>query len=127
MLRSVLSVVAGTVVWTMLWFAFHAVAAKIYPLEYDGKSRIEDVSLLLSMLVYSVVISIIAGYVAAFLAKQKEMQHALALGLLQLALGVFFQAQSWSLLPLWYHLAFLALLIPANLFGGRLRAQQKAT
>ena len=124
MLRSVLSVVTGTVVWTVLWLAFHAVMGKIYPHEYDGKTRIENISLLLITLVYSVVLSIIAGYITAYLAKHKEMQHAFALGLLQLALGIFFQSQSWTLFPLWYHLGFLALLIPANLFGGRLRLQQ---
>jgi hypothetical protein len=29
---------------------------------------------------------------------------------------------AWQLTPVWYHLVFLALLVPAVLYGGRLRA-----
>jgi hypothetical protein len=36
---------------------------------------------------------------------------------LQLGLGIFFQAQYWQLMPLWYHLPFLALLLPGNVYG----------
>jgi hypothetical protein len=36
------------------------------------------------------------------------------------------QASAWSALPLWYHLPFLALLVPACLLGGRMTARRGA-
>jgi hypothetical protein len=125
MLRSILAVVAGNILWTVLWLGLNAVLASLYPQSFDGKSRIESVPLLLFILLCSVVLSVIAGYLTALIARRSEMAHAFALGLLQLALGIFFQTQSWNLLPVWYHLTFLALLIPANLLGGQWRLMQK--
>jgi hypothetical protein len=39
---------------------------------------------------------------------------------LLLATGLGVQSSAWSQLPVWYHLAFLALLIPGCLGGMRL-------
>lgn len=125
MLRSVLSVIAGVVVWTFLWLGGNALLASLYPQTFDGGQRVESVPLLSFLIVYSVILSVIAGYVTALIARRLEIAHAFALGLVQLALGIFFEAQNWSLLPVWYHLIFLALLIPGNLLGGQLRARGK--
>jgi hypothetical protein len=35
-----------------------------------------------------------------------------------LVLGIGFEVSYWAMLPVWYHLAFLALLIPGNVVGG---------
>lgn len=121
MLRSILSVVAGNVVWTILWLIINGVLAKLYPQSFDGNTRIESAPLLSFLLVYSVILSVIAGYVTAAIAKRNEIAHAFALGVLQLAMGIFFQSQAWHLLPVWYHLSFLFLLIPGNLLGAILR------
>jgi hypothetical protein len=126
MLRSILSVIAGNIVWTILWLAMNAILASIYPQTLDGKTRVESVSLLSFLLVYSVVISVVAGYITALIARRNEIGHAFALGILQLALGILFQSQAWNLLPVWYHLTFLLLLIPGNLFGAVLRQKQMA-
>jgi hypothetical protein len=44
------------------------------------------------------------------------------LAVLQLLLGIGFEASAWNLMPVWYHLVFLALIIPATVMGGRKRA-----
>ena len=41
---------------------------------------------------------------------------------LQLALGLFFEVTGWALLPVWYHIVFLVLIVPAVVWGGELRA-----
>lgn len=124
MLRSILSVVAGNVVWTILWLSMNGVLASVYPQSFDGNTRIESAPILSFLLVYSVVLSVIAGYVTATVARRNEIAHAFALGILQLAMGIFFQSKAWHLLPIWYHLSFLFLLIPGNLLGGILRQKQ---
>jgi hypothetical protein len=41
---------------------------------------------------------------------------------LLLVVGIYFQSQYWHVMPLWYHLIFLALLIPMCFVGARLAA-----
>jgi hypothetical protein len=48
--------------------------------------------------------------------------HAIALGAALLAIGILVQSQYWQLLPVWYHVIFLAGLLPVSLLGARLRA-----
>jgi hypothetical protein len=38
-----------------------------------------------------------------------------------LLMGIGFEVSAWQLTPVWYHLVFLVLLVPAVLYGGRLR------
>jgi len=47
------------------------------------------------------------------------------LGVLQLAIGISFEVSYWAMLPVWYHLVFLALLLPGNVLGGAVRRQAR--
>lgn len=121
MLRSILAVLAGFLTWTVLWLTSNAAIAAALPDAFRADGSTDSAGILLVILLLSVVFSLIAGYVAAIVARRAIMKHALALGLLQLAVGLFVQIQYWNLMPLWYHLSFLALLLPGILVGARLR------
>ena len=43
------------------------------------------------------------------------------LAVLLLATGVGVQAAAWNLMPVWYHLVILGLLVPGCLLGARLK------
>ena len=124
MLRSILAVAAGFALWTVLWLGSNGLTAAAAPDAFNPDGSTDAVGLLLLFLVLSVVFSVVSGYVTALVARRKEAQHALYLGLLLLAVGLFVQVQVWDLMPLWYHLLFLVLLVPAALVGGRLRARR---
>lgn len=124
MLRSIASIVAGAVVWAVLWVGSSAGLATALPHIIQPGVRLENVSVLVLYIVLSVIFSIGAGYVTAMVAKRKEIAHTLALGLLQLALGIYFELSYWELLPVWYHLVFLVLLIPGNVSGGYIRMRR---
>jgi hypothetical protein len=47
---------------------------------------------------------------------------ALVLGILLLAVGIFFQLKMWNVIPAWYNVIFLVLLIPMTLAGARMRS-----
>lgn len=118
MVRTIFSIIAGNISWTILWLTFNTILTTITPKIGDGSTPISSIPLLLLLLVYSVIISIITGYITASVATHNQLKHVFALGILQLSMGIFFQSQAWHLLPIWYHLSFLALLIPCNIFGG---------
>lgn len=128
--RVVVGVIAGAVLWAVLWVGGTAGARGVFPELLDPTQRLEHVGALLALIGYSVVLSILAGYVAALLAGTVDlaagMRAAWLLAGLQLALGLFFEISSWNLLPVWYHLVFLALIVPATVYGGRLRTKRAA-
>jgi ABC-type multidrug transport system permease subunit len=119
-MRSVAAVVIGFILWSVLWLTYNVALQKAGVLPSDVSKPVADAKALLLLLFGSVCISAIAGYVAASVAKSASIVPAVTLGLLLLAAGVFFQAQYWRLMPVWYHLSFLALLLPLCLIGARL-------
>lgn len=125
MLRSVLSVIAGSAIWTVLWLTSNQAILAALPGYFRPDGTTDSTGVLFLILVLSVIYSVIAGFVTAAVAARSEMRHALALGILQLIFGIIAQSQFWDVMPLWYHLIFLALLIPGNLAGGKLRLTRK--
>lgn len=133
MLRMILGVVAGFIVWSVLWVgsdfvlgvissdwgktsaAFREAVAAKAPYSLDS-------TILIILLVKSVIVSIISGFIAALIAKE-NFKSTLGLGVLLLIFGIFIQAMHWDYMPLWYHVPFLLLLIPMTILGGRLKRQ----
>jgi hypothetical protein len=62
-----------------------------------------------------------AGYTVASIARVNPMKSAYALVVIQLVIGIFVQSMYWHVLPLWYNLSFLILLVPGILIGARMR------
>ncbi len=120
--RAIGAVVAGAAVWAVLWLGMNGVLPSVIPDIYVVGERLEHVPVLLFLIGYSVVLSILAGYVTAAVRGPDPMGAVKALAALQLTLGIVAEAANWDLLPVWYHLVFLALVVPATLYGGRLRA-----
>lgn len=119
--KTIIGVIVGFIVWTILWLGSDAVIRAIAPDMVPGEdlSNISTTYLLIK-LVSSVIFSIVSGYVAAMLAHESA-KTTLYLGILLLLVGIFFQSAAWNQIPLWYHLLFLLLLIPMTILGGKLR------
>jgi hypothetical protein len=47
------------------------------------------------------------------------------LAVIQLGLGIVAEVSYWHLMPVWYHLVFLATVVPATVAGGYLRGGQR--
>jgi uncharacterized membrane protein (DUF485 family) len=77
------------------------------------------------LLSYSLGFAVLAGYVTGWIARRSEVRHTLVLGVLQLAMGTVATIAYFDVAPVWYHLTFLALLIPAHVLGGVLRRRQR--
>jgi hypothetical protein len=120
MVRAFLAVVVGYLVWTALWLggnaAFFGEAARVV----DAGVPFTAAGPLAGLLAQSVVCSIAAGLAAAAIAKQRARAAVLVLAALLLATGVLVQIGVWPFMPVWYHLTFLALIVPASILGGRL-------
>ena len=131
MLRIILGAIAGFVVWSILWVGGDAVFMALstsYKEYLEGfnnalmtKEPFEiNTPILFLTLIKSFICSIISGVVTALIAKENT-KSTILLGILLLTFGIFIQSIYWNYLPLWYHLAFLLMLIPMSFLGGKLR------
>ena len=130
MLRIILGVIVGFIVWSVLWVGSDFVLSAISP-EWWGKnlkemeaavnnkqSFMSDSTILIIALMRSVICSLISGFIAALIARESN-KSTLILGILLLAFGIYIQWIFWNNAPLWYHIPFLVLLIPMTILGGK--------
>lgn len=126
MLRAILAVIAAYAVWTIIWLTGNALffsdAAEVVgrgePYTKPGP--------LGAVLALSVVCSLAAGIMAALVGGKRARTAAIVTAALLLLTGVAVQAGVWKLMPLWYHLSFLIMLVPITLLGARLAPRGRA-
>ena len=125
MLRIILGVVAGFIVWSILWVGVDAGLRAVW-ISYDEsvKAMTFSSSMLIVPLILSAIVSVVSGFVAALIAKENS-KSPLILGIVLLIVGIFVQMGVWDKIPLWYHLAFWILLVPMTVLGGKLRAETR--
>lgn len=116
--RAILSVLAGFATWTVLWLTQNAILGSVFSEHFDEEGFTTATHVLLVVLLLSVVDSVVAGWVTGVVAREKEVARTVALGIVQLVVGIGVQSSVWELMPLWYHLSFLVLLLPGNVVGG---------
>lgn len=120
--RIILGVIVGFVVWSVVFVGGEALVRAIAPgaVAPSDVTYFDSTGVLLGYLVRSVIASIFAG-LSAVLVAAESAKTTLILGVVLLLVGIMVQTSAWSLLPVWYHLVFLALLIPMTILGGKLK------
>jgi len=121
MLRTIIAIVAGFLIWGALCVPANALVASFFPGRFESDGGTFDPAMCLVLITLSVGYSIASGYFAAIIAQQDARRAVWGLAIVNFGVGTFVQISYWNSLPVWYHLVFLALLIPAILYGGRLR------
>jgi len=121
--RLILAVIAGGAVWAALWLGGNQLLQATFPEIVIPTERLTHAGILIALMVYSVALSVLAGYVTATIAGANPTRAVWVLAILQLVLGIIAQVSYWNLMPVWYHIPFLALIVPATKYGGGLRAR----
>ena len=131
MLRIILGVVAGFIVWLMLWVGAERIVSAVWPAFgshqaafqaalTEGAEFTPITAILLIHILLASIVSVISGYLTALIAGENK-RASLVLGLLLLALGLLKAVMSWPLVPVWYHLLFTVILLPMTILGSKLR------
>jgi hypothetical protein len=117
LLRSIGATLAGllaiVILSTATDMALHATG--IYP---PINERMSDKLFVLAT-AYRVVFGIAGCYLAARLAPDRPMKHALILGVVGLVLSIAGAAAMWDAGPGWYSLAIIAIALPCAWIGGK--------
>jgi len=120
--RAIGGVVAGFVVWSILWLAFTSGAQSLFPEVLDPTRPLTHTGALVAYVAASVVISVASGFVCAAARGARPMKSVWTLAGVLLLVGIGTEISYWEMTPVWYHLVFLSLLVPATVWGGSLRA-----
>jgi hypothetical protein len=122
--RSIAAVLSGMLIVVILSLgtdlALHA--AGVFPVL---GARMSDALFVLAT-AYRTIYGVAGGYVTAWMAPDRPMQHALVNGLIGLALSILGAVLTWNkaLGPHWYPLALVVTAMPTAWLGGKLRLMQ---
>ena len=122
--RTIGAVAAGVVLWGGLWNGGSAVLASAGLLVMG--EPVTSVPVLLVLVSFSAALSMLAGYVVAMIRGSDAMGAVQALAGTNLTIGIVVEVIYWGLMPAWYHIAFLALVVPMTLAGGRMHMGRRA-
>lgn len=132
MVRSVLAVVIGVVLWMVAFYALATGLALLWP-DYaiHGRQWVREGAFTFTPLmafcnlVLWVLAEIGAGWMAAKISKRRGAVWVLA-GLLGIYLAVLHLILYWPRFPWWYNLGVVIPVVPAVLFGARLAKSSDA-
>ena len=124
MWRSVMAIVIGFLFIGLLAFGADAVLRSAMPEAFDASGRVTSIPILVLTLVYVGIFAIAGCYLAARLAPNRPMRHALILGGLGLVFNIAGSYAAWHTAPAWYHVVAIALVMPYAWIGGRIRERQ---
>lgn len=121
MMKIVLGLVSGFILWSVIFVGGEALLRMVSPALVAPQDAVyfDSTGILLGYLLRSIIASIAAGWLAAAVARDGK-STPLILGIVFLIVGLIVQISAWSVLPIWYHLVFLILLIPMTVLGGKL-------
>lgn len=125
-LRSIGAVLAGVLATVILSIATDALmhATGIFPPLGQSMSG----ALFLLATAYRIVYGVAGGYIAARLAPDRPMRHALAFGIVGLVASTAGAAATWNegsqFGPHWYPVAIIATALPCAWAGGKLGGRQ---
>jgi len=132
MVRGILGVVVGAVVWMLGFFALALILAQLWP-DYaiHGRQwtsqRVFTFTPLMACcnLGFWMLAEIGGGWGAAKIAKRRAAVWVLA-GLVGIYLAALHLVLLWSSIPWWYNLGVVIPAVPAVLFGGKLANSLRA-
>ena len=121
MLKLILGIIVGFIVWTLLWLGGGILNKMIEPNNVPNPDLSNiTTSYLMIKIALSIVCSLIAGFIAVLISKELKLTSFI-LSILLLLVGIIVEVAIWNYVPLWYHILFLGLLIPTTILGGKLK------
>ena len=119
--RTVLAVIVSLVVW----FAIAFCVGYVMRASWSAYAAVADamtftLPMMLARLALGVLATLVAGWLAGRIATHRKAAPV-ALGFALLAIFIPQHIFLWDKFPLWYHLFFLASLVPLAILGSRIR------
>ncbi len=117
MVRNGFAILIAPSIWFALAFPGNQLVFLVYPEALEGQTPLGFLVLSLGA---SLIYTFVAGAICGWIAKPDFTRIGLLAGLALLALGVLTQIRYWDDLPLWYHGAAVAFIVPVAMAGANL-------
>jgi hypothetical protein len=104
----------------VLGAAADLVLGRVLPNAFAAQGGAPAENALFIKLAYETLFALVAGYVTARIAVRKPFTHVLVMAAIVLVGRAFIAVATWDVVPLWFNLGVLVLIIPAALLGARL-------
>jgi hypothetical protein len=111
---AVISVICGFAIWSAIWLGANALLRLKGVLPGEGQP-VSAPKALVALICISCFACAVSGFAAASLGGRPA---ARTLAILLFLTGAVVQYQLRALMPTWYHVSFLTLLVPLTLIGG---------
>lgn len=121
MMRIILGVIAGLIVWTVVVTVCDVAMRKLWiDYAFVEKSLVFTLPMKIMRLLESGLSSVVSGFAVALVARER-VKWPLVTGLVILATFLPEHISIWHRFPVWYHLTFFASLPLLSLAGGLLK------
>ena len=117
MVRSIVAVAVGYLVFALSAFAFFQISGQ-------APHQVAPVSVMLASAAFGVVFALLGGYVAASLARSRPTGHGVAVAAVLAAGALVSLLSTFGKGAIWSQVAALVLMAPSAVVGGWLRAKQ---
>jgi hypothetical protein len=126
--RSIVAVLAGMIAGIALSLGTDEVLHAIHVFPPWGASMTGYEAALLLATIYRTIYGVLGSYIAARLAPNRPMLHAMILGVLGFAVSILGAVATWNggpaFGPHWYPVALVVLALPTAWVGGKIRLAQ---
>jgi len=119
--RLILAALLAPVFYAILQLPGNLTLFSLYPAAAEPAFD-APMSYLLLGLCFSFVYGTFAGFCSAWVAGGDPRRAGVASGTVLLLVGIAVQSAYWDQLPLWWHLVFLAAIVPMAMLGAQLRS-----
>jgi len=124
MIRNMLAVLAAPIVWGLIGLPVNQLIFLLFPEAAAG--QFNGPVLWLSLLA-SWGYSTVAGASARAIGSADFDVRGVYASVALLVVGLIMQGASWTLVPVWYHVAFLVSLMPFCMLGAKLVTRRRAS
>jgi hypothetical protein len=122
--RAIGGLVAGALVWKAIVALFTLAGNLVWPAYAAVEvQRVFTIEMFASRLLVGALANLAFGAVAAWVARGEQRAFRLALGAWMI-FSVVDHILVWDQFPLWYHLLYLACIVPMAMLGARLVRQR---
>ena len=124
MARSILAVATGFILIAVLSFAADFALRAVFPGAFPQAGMVTDTTVLVLSSLSVAVFAIGGCYLAARMAPDRPLRHALVLGVLGLVFQLSMLPMTLGTVPAWYLVGNLVLVMPYAYAGGWLRERE---
>lgn len=124
MVRNILSVIAGWLSWGILCnMILFPILVYMFPDQFDNLIP-QTTGMVLTSLIMTFICSIIAGYIIGLVAASNHLKMIKTGAAVNFVFAIVVQISYWDTMPVWYHIIFLASIMPLMILGGKERLKR---